>query len=199
MAGSVSRGPSRPVTKRGSNGSTSASMNATMSPEATASPAHIASPLPCIGGRPRVMSSWDTTSAPAARAAAAVQSADRESTTMISSTRGTAWIRALRIAVAIVPTVASSSRAGMTTLTVVWPLACSSRSGGQSCALLVRKVDHASTTGDMPVQLIRILRRDRHVSGDLGEGSYCPQDLGHNAGRQANVHGEESEAHGYLP
>jgi hypothetical protein len=71
----------------------------------------------------------------------------------------------------------------MTTLTVVWPLACSSRSGGQPCALLVRQVDHASTTGDMPVQLIRILRRDRHASGDLGEEVYCPQELRLNAGR----------------
>jgi hypothetical protein len=144
-------------------------MNATTSPDATASPAHIASPLPCIGGRPRVMSSWDTTNAPAARAAAAVPSTDRESTTMISSTSGTAWIRALRIAAAIVPTVASSSRAGMTTLTVAWPLACSSRSGGQSRALLVRQVDHVSTTGDMPVQRICILRHDPRLPGDWGE------------------------------
>src|SRR5690349_11309633 len=157
MEGSVSSGPSSPLTKRGSKGLTSASMNATTSPEAAASPAHSASPLPCIGGRPLVISSCDTTSAPALRATAAVPSTERESTTITSSTSGTGPAKALRIAVTMFPTVTSSSRAGMTTLTVVLPLARSSRRGGQSCVLLVRYVDQASTGGDIPVCRILVL------------------------------------------
>jgi hypothetical protein len=81
----------------------------------------------------------------------AVPSADRESTTITSSTRGIDRTKALRIAVTIAPTVASSFRAGMTTLTAVSPLARSSWYGDQPGALIVRYVDHASTAGDIPV------------------------------------------------
>ncbi len=48
----------------------------------------------------------------------------------------------------IAPTVASSLRAGSTTLTRLSPLARSSRRAGQSAAEVVRYVAHASTTGD---------------------------------------------------
>jgi hypothetical protein len=60
--------------------------------------------------------------------------------------------------------VTSSFRAGMTTLTVVASLARSSRPGGQHWALLVRYVDHASTTGDIPVWRILILPAGMVVS-----------------------------------
>ena len=77
-------------------------------------------------------------------------------------------MRAVRIAVTIAPTVASSLRAGMMTLTVSWPFASISRSGGQSCALLVRLVAHASTTGDMSVWCILIPQYTRCASADPG-------------------------------
>ena len=126
-------------------------MNATTSPSAAASPAQSASPLPVSRGRPRVIASWLTTSAPAARATWAVRSVDRESTTISSSTRATRSIRCSRMVDTIAPTVASSLRAGSTTLTRLSPLARSSRRAGQSAAEVVRYVAHASTTGETSV------------------------------------------------
>ncbi|MCQ0012099.1 hypothetical protein [Actinomadura madurae] len=53
----------------------------------------------------------------------------------------------MRTAATIAPTVASSSRAGSTTLILVSPLAASSRRGGQSSAVLVRRSNHDATSG----------------------------------------------------
>ena len=70
-----------------------------MSPDAEASPAHNASPLPCIGGRPRVISSWDTTNAPAGagHGGGAVGGPRIDHDDLIH--QGNRRIRALRIAV----------------------------------------------------------------------------------------------------
>jgi hypothetical protein len=79
------------------------------------------------------------------------------------------------MAVTIGPTVVSSFRAGMTTLTVVRPLACSSRSSGQSCALLVRYASHASATGDIPVGRMLILPPATPRVAVIGERDFLYQ------------------------
>ncbi len=122
-------------------------MKTSRSPDVAYRDFHSASPLPDMRPRPGRTASCATTSAPAAAATAAVRSVERESTTTISSTSGIRSTRSVRMAATIAPTVASSSRAGSTTLIPVSPLASSRRRGGQSPAVLVRRANHDATSG----------------------------------------------------
>ncbi|MGC0410415.1 cobalamin biosynthesis Mg chelatase CobN [Streptomyces sp. SAI-163] len=122
-SGSVSSGPTIPETKSAENSRRSASTKQTMSPPVTRSERHSTSPLPGTAGmRGRIVSRC-TTRAPAAAATSAVRSLDPESTTTTSSTSGTRSTSSRRITATMSPTVASSSRAGSTTLTDC-PVAC---------------------------------------------------------------------------
>src|SRR5580765_4928328 len=113
----VSNGPSRPVTKWVPHSMRSESRWTTRSPEVTNWAFHNASPLPLRVPRSGRISRARWTVAPAASATAYVSSTESESMTTTSSMRGTADTRSRRNAWTIPPTVAASSRAGMTTET----------------------------------------------------------------------------------
>ena len=137
--GSVSSGPSKPVTYDASNSWRSASMNTRTSPLVAARDRHITSPLPGRDGTLRSTSSRCTTRAPAALATSAVRSVDPESMTTTSSTSqcGRRAERdeppsSMTMDETIAPIVDSSSSAGRTTLTVNPPLRTNNSSTGQS-------------------------------------------------------------------
>ncbi len=108
-------------------------------------PQHLA--LARHGGDAGRIASRCTTRAPAAAATSAVRSLDPESTTTTSSTSGTRSTSSRRITATMSPTVASSSRAGSTTLTDC-PVACladrrcwTGRSGGRPGARVQPALD----------------------------------------------------------
>ena len=88
------------------------------------------------------MAAW--TVAPAARATAAVLSVESESMTTSSSTSPVRSTRSARIPDTMPPMVGASSRAGMTTLTVVAPFASRRSAIGQSPERLVDRANQAA-------------------------------------------------------
>ena len=124
-------------------------MKTITSPLVAASERQSTSPLPGSGGRCGRTSPRRTTRAPAAAATSIVASVEPESTTTSSSTSGAPPQASGRIAATMLPTVASSSRAGRTTETRRPAFAATSCSGVQSGYWKVRSANHCSVTGRM--------------------------------------------------